>query len=315
LAPGFAVVFGGPSVIPDAAISEISRLLSGGTTLGDAHLQPRLTSTTLTRLSMAPVYADITDTALGAGAERICMARGAYRNARWLVVDGVAATTSATGQADVMMQRRYRVDSDGVARTPETGAPVCVAVMVPPTATSLTARAVGLSGRSTTATAATTVNVTSATRLSLTGGIAAASPGTGTGVASGSDTSGGGVTEWSYSTIPSGLSVVSRGQSTTITSASTVITLTRGLNNATATGPDTFTATFTLETPLGTVVGSASGEALLAGGVWRLRGVSTFSGGSWNVASGAGGFTADITVNDAGFVDDAITWRLDGVVS
>jgi hypothetical protein len=49
--------------------------------------------------------------------------------------------------------------------------------------------------------------------------------------------------------------------------------------------------------------------------VWRLRGMSTFGGGSWNVSGGTGGFSADITLNDAGFTDDAIAWRVDGVVS
>jgi hypothetical protein len=314
LAPGFAVVFGGASVVPDSAVSEVSRLLSGGRTLGDTHLQPRLDSVVLTRLNMAPVYADVTNTALGGGAERLCVARGGYRNARWLVVDGVTSTTSATGRVDVMMERRYLVDGDGTARTPEVGAPVCLPVVVPAAATSLAVRAVGLSGRSTSPGAATTVNPATSGRLSLTGAVSASGP-QGSGTASESNVSGGGVTVWSASGNPSQLSVVSRSQSVTVTSASTVITLTRGIDNATATGPDTFTATFTLETPLGAVVGTASGEALLAGGVWRLRGVSVFGAGTWNVNAGAGGFTADITVNGAGFDDDVISWRVDGVVS
>lgn len=315
LAPGFAVVFGGSGVIPDAAISEISRLLSGGTTLGDAHLQPRLDAAVYTRLAMTPVYADTTDTSLGVGADRVCVARGGYRDARWLVVDGAAtSTTSAMGRADVMMDRRYVVDADGVARTPGTGAPVCIPVQTAPNATQLGVRAVGLSGRSTLATAGLVVNPAGAQRIGLTAAITAGSPGSATGAASDSNTSGGGITEWSYLSVPSSLGVVSKGQSSSITSASTVITLRRGVDNATATGPDTFTASFTLETSLGTVLGTAVGEAVLAGGVWRLRGLSTFTGGSWNVASGSGGFTADINVSGIGFTDDSIAWQIDGVV-
>jgi hypothetical protein len=316
LAPGFGVVFGGSGVIPDAVVTEVSRLMSGGTTLGEAHLQPRLDAGVYTRLAMSPVYADTTDAALGVGADRVCVARGGYRNARWLVVDGVvSSTTSAIGRADVMMDRRYVVDADGVARTPGTGAPVCIPVQTAPTATQLGVRAVGLSGRSTLATAGLVVNPAGAQRIGLTAAVTATSPASATGAASDSNTSGGGTTEWSYLTVPSTLGVVSRGQSSSITSASTVITLTRGLDNATATGPDRFSASFTLETPLGTVLGTATGEAILVGGAWRLRGAATYTGGSWNVTTGTGGFTADITVNGIGFADDAITWRIDGVVS
>jgi len=314
LAPGFAVVFGGPAAVSDAAVSEVSRLASGGATLGDAHLQPGLDAVAVTRLNMAPLFADTTDLAFGPGADRLCVTRGAYRNARWLVIDGSQApTTSATGRADVMFDRRYVVDADGVARSPAVGAPLCLGILTSPGATQLVARAVGLSGRSTVSTSATTVAV-AAPRLFLTGPIPVPAPAVSSGTPSNSDTSGGGSTQWSYLTSPAGMGVTSRGQAATLTSASTVITLDRGLDNATAPGPDTFTATFTLETPLGTVLGTATGEALLADGIWRLRGVSTFSGGSWNAGSGRGGFTADIYVNAPGLTDDGILWRLDGVL-
>jgi len=315
LAPGFAVVFGGPSAVADTVVSEVSGLLSGGATLGDAHLQPAVDDAIYTRLAMGPVYADSTDTVLGAGSDRLCVARDAYRNARWLVIDGAQTpSTSAIGRADVMMDRRYVVDADGVTRTPATGAPVCIPVLALPTATQLALRAVGLSGRSTVATVAAVVSPSGVQRLALTGAVTAATPGAATGAASDSNTSGGGATQWSYLASPSGLGVVSRGQSTTVTSASTVITLSRGIDNATATAPDTFIATFTLETPLGTVLGTASGEGIFSGGVWRLRGASQLTGGSWNAAAGAGGFTVDIAVNGIGFADDAVTWRVDGLL-
>jgi hypothetical protein len=65
------------------------------------------------------------------------------------------------------------------------------------------------------------------------------------------------------------------------------------------------------------VSGSASGEAIRGGdGTWRLRGQSTFAGGSWNVASGSGGFTLDLATGDpATMADDAISWRVDGLVA
>lgn len=97
--------------------------------------------------------------------------------------------------------------------------------------------------------------------------------------------------------------------------ASVTFTLTRGLDTATQTGPDTFSATFSLVMPLGTVTGTASGEAVLAAGVWKLRGEAVYVGGSWNVASGRGGFVADLTGGAAGLVDDSASWRVDGLVA
>lgn len=314
LDPGFAVVFGGGGVVPDALVSEVSRLVSGGTTLGDAHLRPRLDAVMTTRLDMAPVYADPTSTAVGAGVDRVCVARGAYRNARWLVLDGAATSASVSGRADVMFDGRYRQDADGVVRSAGVGAPVCLPLTLAADASAVGVRAVGLSGRSTTPTASTTLHLATTPRFALTGTVGVSNPTLATGVDSATDVSGGGSTEWSYIASPTTLSAISRSQSATVNRASTVITLTRGLDNATATGPDTFSATFTIETTLGTVVGAATGEAVLDAGLWRLRGVSTFTGGTWNVTSGRGGFTADITVHGAGLDDDAITWQVDGLV-
>jgi hypothetical protein len=113
--------------------------------------------------------------------------------------------------------------------------------------------------------------------------------------------------------------VVSKGVSTTVSQASVTVSLVRGTNTATQTGPDTFSATFSLVTALGTITGTAQGEAVYGGTgaspAWKLRGESTVSGGSWNVTSGRGGFTADIVVGGAGLADDAVSWRIDGVVA
>ena len=66
----------------------------------------------------------------------------------------------------------------------------------------------------------------------------------------------------------------------------------------------------------GLLSGTASGEALFSSGQWQLRGRSDFAGGSWNVASGSGGFRATISTNVAGLAsDDAISWQLDGLVA
>ena len=69
-------------------------------------------------------------------------------------------------------------------------------------------------------------------------------------------------------------------------------------------------------TSAGTVTGTAAGEALLIGNSWQLRGHSVFTGGTWNVAVGEGGFSAQLATNTAGTsADDAITWQVDGIVA
>jgi hypothetical protein len=101
-----------------------------------------------------------------------------------------------------------------------------------------------------------------------------------------------------------------------VSSAAITVSIVRGTDSGGIVAPDTFTATWSITTALGLVSGSASGEALLVGGAWQLRGQSSFAGGSWNVASGIGGFRATLTTNLAGVDnDDAISWQLDGLVA
>jgi hypothetical protein len=129
----------------------------------------------------------------------------------------------------------------------------------------------------------------------------------------------GGSTSWSFTSTPNSVTISKGGQSEAISSASVTLTLTRGVDGP-ITAPDTFAATFTLVTGAGTVEGTASGEAIRVEGaptqyVWKLRGVTTFTGGTWNAVSGAGGFSMEVSVGQSGLSDDMATWRLDGLVT
>ncbi len=96
-----------------------------------------------------------------------------------------------------------------------------------------------------------------------------------------------------------------------ITSSSLSLTLTRG---SSGTIPSSVAGSFSLTTTSGVVTGSVSGEALLSGGVWHLRGMAALTGGA-GASAGSGGFTADITLGNPGTGDDTVSWNVDGVVS
>lgn len=301
LAPGFAVVFGGPNQIPDALITEVSGLVSGGKVLATGDRQPTLDPLFHTSLSMAPVF---DDSAL-AGSDRLCVGRGGYSQARWIV-----ATSGQVSVLDVMSRGRYGRDADDSIRSAGIGSPVCVAV-VPGASSQVTVRAVSLAGPSS---GAQTLVTGAPRRFFLAGSLAAVTPTAQSGVDSATDVGSGGVSTWTYASLGGETTVVSRGVSSTASQASLTLSLTRGANSATQTGPDTFSATFSLVTPLGTVTGTASGEAILQTGVWKMRGSARFTGGSWNLVSGVGGFSADVGVVGPGLADDSAVWRVDGLV-
>ena len=119
-------------------------------------------------------------------------------------------------------------------------------------------------------------------------------------------------TSLTFTTSGSG-SATSRGAAAAVTSTLLTIDLYRPNGGV---GPVTFAAAWSITTASGTVTGTAEGEALFVDCGWHLRGRSLFSGGTWNIASGMGGFSADLAVNTMGTsADDAITWQVDGVVA
>jgi hypothetical protein len=143
--------------------------------------------------------------------------------------------------------------------------------------------------------------------------VLAASPATSSGADSSQDDSEGGTTSWTFSS--TGLSINSeiRGDAATITAATLTISLERGENDDEVVGPDTFTGTFVIATSRGTVEGTITGEAVLAGGVWQLRGMSEFDRGPSRIRNGVGGFSASIANGVTESVsDDTVSWKLDG---
>lgn len=174
-------------------------------------------------------------------------------------------------------------------------------------------RGVSLSGR---VTPITTVSAGADLWFTVAEPLVDSAPTTSSGEASDADPATGGVTSWTFTASGAASPVTSRAVASAVESWEVALTLTRGVDALGVSAPDQFSASWSLTTLLGTVTGSAAGEAHLDGGVWHLRGRSTFTGGTWNVVSGSGGFSADVATNAPGdATDDAVAWQVDGVVA
>lgn len=302
LAPGFGIVFGGTATVANSLVDAVSRVLGGSTAPGLGERTPRLDSVFVTALDMSPVYDDPTAVSPASGLFRVCVNRGDYANARWIA--------AGSASMDVMMRGRYLSDADGVARNPAVGSPVCVGAPSG-SGNSLVSRAFSLAGP---ASAPLSVSFPASSRFFFSSTVSATAPQSSDGVLSELDVSSGGATTWTFASESSPMAT-SRGVSSPVLSSTLSLTLVRGANSALVIGPDSFTGTFTLFTAQGSVSGSISGEGVLTGGTWRLRGTISFDGGSWNATQGRGGFVADISVGSPGtLADDSVSWRLDGVL-
>lgn len=307
LDPGFAVVVGGPAAVSESVLTQVSQLVSGSSTVESGTATPSWADPFWTRLDLSPVFGQS-----GSGATRVCAARGGYERARWLAVYGDADAARPIGAADVMLDGRYVTDADGTERIRGVGAPVCVRVSAG-TRAEVLARAVGLAGR---ASPGRVVPVGADRRMGLVDPLTSAGPETASGVDSDTDLSDGGTTVRSFAvTAPDpAITVDGAGTTSTVSSATITITLVRGTDTPTSRGPDEFTANWTITTPLGTVTGTAAGEAILVGDTWELAGSTTLAGGSWALPAGRGGFRASLATNTPGDPsDDALTWQLDAI--
>lgn len=307
LDPGFVVTFGGTAVVTDAAVRQAARAVSGETYVVFDDQSPSADDAFWTELDLRPVYAQ------GGVADpetvgRVCEDRGALDGVRWLTAYADGAATQFEAEHDLVTGRRYVVDRDDVARSPGVSTPTCVRVPEIPTG-AVHAFGVSLSGRFEGAGA---FSIADGRRFELSGAIGQ----TRADVFEGTDTSidgdDGSMTRVLFA--DEGLdsvSAISRTEPAAVSAASVDLRLARG---STTTDPDTFAGTVSLTTSLGTVLASVEGEAILAGGVWALRGRTTFTGGTWNATAGMGGFRADLTTNQTDSTDDHVSWQLDGVL-
>lgn len=304
LTPGFAVAFGGSALVTDAALGIIDRTVSGGR----SDMADRAADTPApfwTRLNMAPVFDDPYPASVHGDDQRICVVRGEYQRARWLVTD-----TGSLSAFDLLSGGAYAEDADGEPRTRGTGRPQCVGLE--PDDKSVSVWMVPITGAQPTSAQVSALDLDPDTLFALSGDVAQGPATSALGPDSATDASNGGTSTWTFSGALAGITATSEGESATVTDAEIEISLLRGRDGDTD-APDTFTAEFTLTTSDGTVRGEATGEGILVGGVWRLRGVVTFARGTWTFDSGRGGFAAEIRSEVAGdSSDDSVVWRVDG---
>ena len=373
--PGFAIAFGGPDVLADETVGQVSSLLSGGLTAVDAVLPvlagaetpdesgsfgisavrglPLGAGAFATTMPMSPVYRHGTATgvsAVGAASLGVCLPRGSYENARWLVAEA-GADKVPLAVLDLPGAGWYQADADGIVRSTAAGTPSCLAVNVPAGAPVLV-RAVSNVGRTT---RSLLVAAAPQRQMTLSGPVRA-----GFAQASGVRSDRPldiGVTSWDFTTGPAGGPArLADEQAAVVGTRLSVALRRRPPADESAVRPAVFTAEWSVRTERGRLTGTAQGEAVFAAGRWELRGASVLRGGSWASSElglpgrpadtdagggaefsagaavqlfphieplragtadgyGAGGFTATITVNGPGNDDDTIAWQPEAFIN
>ena len=289
--PGFAVIFGGTSVIGDRVALALSNVVSGNNPLLKSERSPRLSDAFITSLDLDPVYAS----GESGDRQRLCLTRGGYREARWLNV--VGSTSSA--RVDLMADRRYVADADGVVRSPGEGSPVCLPT---PPGGSVETWATSLAGPRS---PSVTFDTGFSRWISMSSSVSAGSPVQASGVDSTSDLSAGGATSWTFESGASSQLVVA-GETLPVSQSIISLTLSRGEKTAS----DLVSGTFTLLSGMKQFTGALVGEAILEGTTWKIRGRAL-----WSPPLSVGGFRVDLNAGDSSLLsDDSASWRLDGLI-
>ena len=298
--PGFAVVFGGASVIPDQVVTKISRLVSGGTGNSRAPISPSLGGIFVTRIGMSEIYHEVGD-----GETSICLPRNSYAGARWISI-GYDNNVGPESIVDVSANGWLRSDQDGVARSDGVGAPACIQIDGTE-ATSVWVRATSSSGR---VSETKTIPIGVASELNVTSAFSANNPIFSSGESTTLDLPTGGATERSYIIEPLGTGLILNGEVASVFNSSISITIERGIDGVNP-APNVFGGQWSMSTSRGTLFGVVYGEAKLRDFKWYLEGTSELTDGSWHETNGKGGFRAEITVNTSSPNDDAILWQID----
>ena len=98
------------------------------------------------------------------------------------------------------------------------------------------------------------------------------------GMAGDIDPSLGGTTRWSFRATNMSVDAQLPPRREDVTDGFLSVQIVRGIGEE---APDVFTAQWSVETPRGTVTGIADGEAVFVAGTWELRGVSVLRSGTW----------------------------------
>ena len=365
-APGMAVAFGGEAVITSEVLAQASWLASGRLAPGAEPDAPVLVGAYAphhddpARIEKAPgaqrgigafatrlpidgtVFhradangvikpAGSAGGSTGAGRDWMCLPRGTYADARWLVVETSPDRAPAV-EVDLTTLSWYHGDVDDVRRGTQPGSPACLAVELSENSPTYL-RAVGPHGRTSRPTA---LAADANRRFWLTDVVEAADPVSG-GEPSDVILPDGGTTRLAFRSRDLDIYAHLPPSRQPVSEAFVSVEIVRAPAGGT---PDVFRALWSVETALGNISGIAEGEARFVSDRWELRGMSVVQSGSWvrsvygtspeespgivagaGVAGladdsyGAGGFMASIQVNDFGNDDDTIVWRVDSFIN
>lgn len=304
--PGFAVVFGGDSVVSDGVMSTISSLMGGDESDGTGFSTPSIAGAYGTKLSQWPVSREA-----GQGDINICIPRDGYKETGKFAL-GDNDNPHVTATTDVMEAFWYVIDSDGKKRSSGTGSPGCLRTTTSETLLETShswIRAVGIDGRTS---IPTKIKIIPKKELNLDRPIAASPAISALGADSYLGESALGLTSWLFNSIAPPSVLAFEDREIAIIDSSITIQLQRNEisqeNNA---GIHTFNASWLLATDNGSIQGSGAGEAIFLSETWHFRGKANLNDGDLIQDRGEGGFWADIAINTAGLADDSILWRVD----
>lgn len=305
LTPGFATIFGGPSIIPESAVSAISAQVAGKSNAIDVGPnEPEMISAFVTALKMGPVYRDSGD-----GSMKVCVSRGGYKQARWLVL-GFDSRPQVMTSADLMLEGWHLRDADGLTRSDQKAGPGCLSFS-PGAAESVWVRTSSIDGRSS---PIQHFPLSINQLVTMTESIHVNQPVSVSGLDTYIRSSVAGTSVLAFlSTLPK-VGLISKNAVSLIESAGITITLNQPANGSLL-SVTTFNANWSIVTAEGTMTGVASGEALLVDGIWQLSGIAQATAGSLPTPGGNGGFSAQLTVRGVGMGDDSLTWQLDTAFS
>lgn len=300
--PGFAVIFGGPSIVTSTAVGKISAGVNGQVVTASKQSEPQIADMYATKLSMAPIFQQ--QAVVGT---QFCFPRASYYDARWLTI-----TKSGEKWPSVVrdaMSEGWYLPLEGISLVKaREGSPVCL--LLPPhegKVQDYEVRTIGVDGI---ASPPRIVDLNSSSIVDLSRSVSANPASSYSGPDFVSHPHLRGTAAWLFESISPPTTITIGGTLAALRKASLELTMTQDLASQ-ADRVQRFTATWTLDTPLGELIGTADGEAVLVQGVWKMRGRSSFTRGNWPLSGTEGGFQADIYTNDPGLADDAVEWRVD----
>jgi hypothetical protein len=298
--PGFVVAFGGVDSISNDVVGAASTQVSGGRYVDRVDRAPSASTMFLTTVDLRPVFR-----AAGESNNWVCGGRRAVTGIRWLgLLDAEGSFDSSIDLAD---RPPFGADADGKQRSNDESVPFCVPA--PDDVREVDSlRGISLSGH------VTDDMPLGGERLSLESAVQVTAPAETLGLPSDLDPTSGGTTRWTFRGPVDDTTVTSGDEVAALEQIAVSLTLERGHDDEMP-RPDVVHGAVTLSSGLGTVTGSLEGEGVLQDGVWRFRGRVAWSGGTWNVRFGSGGFAADVRVASPNTSDDdVLMWSADGLV-